>query len=95
MFLGSDRIAESGLKREAILLSGKSQTVPMHLDIAYVNDTTDFLEVVSPGTTLIGRNASIVINTLVVAAPEITLQNLVVGNLTFKKGKRFYKIKTC
>tara|TARA_Y100000593_G_C4252638_1_gene307974 strand:- start:176 stop:946 length:771 start_codon:yes stop_codon:yes gene_type:complete len=93
VFLGSGHISESGLKREAVLLSGKSQTVPMHLGVAYVNDTTDFLELVTPGTTLIGRNSSIIINTLVVAAPEITLRNLIIGNLTFKKGNDFTKLK--
>lgn len=89
VFLGSENLTSSGLKREAVLPDGSSQTVPMHLGIAFVNSSTDFLKLSAPGGSLIGRNGSIEVETLVVAAPGVTLENLVIGNLTFQKGINF------
>ncbi len=86
VFLGKIGVSESGLKREAVLPSGTSSTVPLNLSIAYVNGSTEELKISGPETKLIGRNSSSYVSTLIVAASDVTISNIRIGNLTFEKG---------
>lgn len=68
------------------VITAKRGQLPQDASHLFINTTLGAYTIITPGVTITGARPGIVVDSLVVAAPDVTIEHLTIKNLTFQTG---------